>query len=650
MASPLVSVVIATYNSGDYLRAAIDSVLSQTIADLELLVIDDGSTDDTRALVASISDPRLTYIWQRNAGQTSAKNHGVRKARGEFIGFCDGDDYWYPNKLELQLPLFERDPRVAVVYSAADTIDEHGNPIEAEVAEAFRGDITHELFLRNFVPFGTSLVRRGCMEEVGGFDESLSMGIDWDLWLRISARYHFDYVPQATYAYRIWGGQMSKDWRGRYASAFRIMDNFLRRNPGVIPRDLKRRAFANTYSNKARARMHEHPLAAVRDALRGVVLDPAAIYSWKTACRTMLNAVQTRGTPSEFERRGDRLHIVKRSFAPLVRAATASQPRLFMYHRFGRKATERAFSANELREHALLLKSRFRAVTLSDVLAADTSKDRRPIVALTVDDGYEDFYRFAYPVLRELDIPATIFVTTGFIDGKLHLWPDEVHALLQHADAGTKELGGIWQGMRITLGSKQERERAWHQLADQLVYAPQPTRTQGIADLEKSLGLKISSLDMSPYAPMSWAQVRELHDAGFEIGDHTYSHPCLALLEGADLEREIQTSKALLEAKLGTPVRSFAYPNGTHRDYSPAVIDALKRAGYKQAVVAVPGDVSEQTRFELGRFSGLCSPERFSNLIDGYSTLRRTLSRREVATAPAYGPARISPPPPQTPN
>src|SRR5690606_9765500 len=122
------SVIIATYNSGRYLQDAIDSILAQTVPDLELLVIDDGSTDDTRSRVAEISDPRLTYIWQRNAGQTAAKNAGVRRARGDFIGFCDGDDYWYGNKLELQLPKFADAPETGVVYSPADTIDEQGKP------------------------------------------------------------------------------------------------------------------------------------------------------------------------------------------------------------------------------------------------------------------------------------------------------------------------------------------------------------------------------------------------------------------------------------------------------------------------------------------------------------------------------------------
>ena len=623
MPHPLVSVVIATYNSGAYLREAIDSVLGQTISDLELLVVDDGSTDDTRSLVASIADPRLTYIWQPNGGQTVAKNHGVRRSSGDFIGFCDGDDYWYPNKLELQLPKFEQSARTGVVYSPADTIDEHGKSLGGEIAEKFSGQVTHELFLRNFVPFGTALVRRRCMEEVGGFDESLAMGIDWDLWLRISARYHFDYVPQSTYAYRIWSGQMSRNWRGRYSNAFRIMDNFVRRHPDAVAPRIQRRAFANTYSNRARARMHEHPMAAVQDAAQGIALDPWATYSWKTAGRTLINALRTRGKVTEFERRGDNHYALKRSISPAVRLLTSAEPRIFMYHRFGRKAAERAMSPDEFRSQMLILKARCDVVTLSELFDPKRIGNGKPRAVVTVDDGYEDFFRIAYPVLRELDLRATVFVTTGFIDRKLHLWPDRIRALLDRTPAGSVSLSGFWAGQQANLTNKQERELTWNRLADQLVFVAEPVRNAALEDLASSLGVTLDDADMKPYDAMTWEQLQELRNAGFEIGDHSPSHASLSLVPPEELGAELINSKRLLESKLGTPVRSFAYPNGTRQDAPDNVIAAVRQAGYAQAVLSVPSAVSADTRFELGRFSGTCSPERFRSLVDGFGILRR---------------------------
>ncbi|HEY6644770.1 glycosyltransferase [Povalibacter sp.] len=622
MPIPTVSVVIATYNSGNYLKEAIDSVLGQTISDLELLVVDDGSTDGTRDLVARVSDPRLTYIWQPNAGQTSAKNHGVSRARGEFIGFCDGDDYWYPNKLELQLPKFEQSSLTGVVYSPADTIDEHGNSLGGEIAEKFSGPVTHELFLRNFVPFGTAVVRRRCLEEVGGFDESLAMGIDWDLWLRISARYHFDYVPQSTYAYRIWSGQMSRNWRGRYSNAFRIMDNFLRRHPDTVSSRIRRRAYANTYSNRARARMHEHPMAAVQDAARGITLDPWASYSWKTAGRTLINSLRTRGKVTEFERRGESRYLLKRALSPAVRLLTRSEPRILMYHRFGRKAAERTMSADEFRSQMLILKARCDVLTLSELFDSRRTGSRRPLAVVTVDDGYEDFFRIAYPVLRELDLRATVFVTTGFIDGRLHLWPDRIRALLDRSPSGTFDLGGVWEGQRVNLTNKIEREAMWHRLADQLIYATESARSTALEDLSRSLGVALTDNDMRPYGAMTWEQLRELSNAGFEIGDHSQSHASLSLIPPDELRTELLKSKRLLESKLGMPIRSFAYPHGTRRDASADVVAAVHQVGYEQAVLSQPPGTPRATRFELGRFSAACSPQAFRSLIDGFGILR----------------------------
>ena len=203
MLRPRTSVIIATYNAGDYLSVAIKSVLQQTTGDLELIVVDDGSTDGSTDCVHTINDKRLRYVYQENAGQTKAKNRGIAEAVGEFVGFCDADDYWYPDKLEKQLPLFSVSSEVGVVFSLAQKIDESGSPTDSEWAMPYRGRVLEQLFMHNFVPFGTSIVRRACLEKVGLFDNDLRMGIDWDLWLRIATHYNFDFVDEPTYAYRV---------------------------------------------------------------------------------------------------------------------------------------------------------------------------------------------------------------------------------------------------------------------------------------------------------------------------------------------------------------------------------------------------------------------------------------------------------------
>lgn len=620
---PRVSVVIATYNSGHYLKEAIDSVLQQTETSLELLVVDDGSTDGTKELVGAVRDERVQYIWQPNAGQTAAKNNGVRRARGEFIGFCDGDDYWYPNKLELQLPLFEKSAKTGVVYSPADTIDEFGNKRDEILPANYRGNVTSDLFMQNFVSFGTAMVRRRCIEEMGAFDDSLAMGIDWELWLRISARYEFDYVPVSTYAYRIWSGQMSKNWRGRYSSAFRIMRKFMQNNPNAISWNLKRRGFANTYSNRARARMHEHPYGAVQDGALGLLLDPFERFSWKTLAFVAVNAARAKRN-THFSRSPGNFRFLKRSIAPLVRRTTSSEPRVFMYHRFAAAPTERSLGADEFRQQMMLLKQRCEIVTVSELVQRkDRSDPDRPLAAVTVDDGYADFFDIAFPVLKQLNIPATVFVTTGFIDRQLFLWPDQIRALLNKAAAGSYRLEGSWSGVQIELGGPSQREAAWHQLADQLVFVTQASRAQALDALAQALGVSLDGSDMQPYRAMTWDQLQELSRNGIEVGDHTYSHACLTAMTEDEAKVELRKSKELLERQLGMPVRSFAFPNGTREDRSEKLVGLLQQMGYSSAVLAVPVPLSLQNPFEIGRFSATCSLDQFRSLVDGFGALRR---------------------------
>lgn len=250
--NPRVSVIIATYNMGQFLAEAIQSILNQTFQDLEVIVVDDGSTDNTQVCLERFrTDTRVIIVTQRNLGQPRAKNVGIERARGSYIAFCDADDYWLPQKLELQLPRFNHCQDIGVVYSPATALFPDGSRAELQGPKYMRGDVLHTMFVRNIVPFGTAVVRRECIDQLGAFDESFQMGIDWDLWLRISTRWKFDYVEEATYIYRIWDGQMSKNWRGRYDCALAIMEKFLAQYPNRLPAAVVASAYADTYTNLA---------------------------------------------------------------------------------------------------------------------------------------------------------------------------------------------------------------------------------------------------------------------------------------------------------------------------------------------------------------------------------------------------------------
>ena len=291
----LVSVVIATYNCAAFVADAVRSVLAQTYPSVEVQLIDDGSTDGTEAAIAPLlADSRLRYHRQANAGQTRAKNAGIRRATGEFIAFCDADDMWLPQKLSLQIRVFDQNPQVGVVYTRYARIDERGGPLPLDDEPDFKvGRVTEDLFKTNFVPFGTAVVRRQCFEELGPFDERHRMGIDWELWLRLSTKYEFAFVPEVTYLYRLWGGQMSRDWVGRYDHAFRIMNEFLEQHPSLVRPAVVREAWADSYVQRARMRVRQPGQfwPAVADLGRAVRCKPGFFPAWRSFGRVLLSGV-----------------------------------------------------------------------------------------------------------------------------------------------------------------------------------------------------------------------------------------------------------------------------------------------------------------------------------------------------------------------
>lgn len=288
---PFVSVVIATYNMGQYINQAVDSILQQTWKNLEVIVIDDGSTDNTTKVMSNYqTDSRVHYIRTENQGQPKAKNRGIQNTRGDFIAFCDADDLWEKNKLEVQMPLFEN-PRVGVVYSEVSNIDENNRRYINKASETrHSGIITNHMLIENFVPFGTAVIRRECVEKNGMFDEEFRMGIDWDLWLRYSLDWEFAYTPERTYIYRVWSGQMSTNYRGRYEFATRILKKFIANNGNQLDTKYVKKAWADMHIREAviYARNEKLFLMPLRKILHGLWLDPLKLYGWKSLAKLML--------------------------------------------------------------------------------------------------------------------------------------------------------------------------------------------------------------------------------------------------------------------------------------------------------------------------------------------------------------------------
>jgi len=206
------SVVVPSYNTGTFVCATVRSILRQSMASLEVIVADDGSTDDSIARVLAMDDPRVTVVHQRNRGLPASRNTGILFARAPYIGFCDSDDLWHPEKAARHLAMMEADPSIGLTFSFSEYLTEDGRGTGQLLASTCDEPTARALVARNHIGNGsTPIVRRECFEQAGMFDESLKSCEDLEMWVRIAActEYRLRRIPEVLTGYRVRSGSIS---------------------------------------------------------------------------------------------------------------------------------------------------------------------------------------------------------------------------------------------------------------------------------------------------------------------------------------------------------------------------------------------------------------------------------------------------------
>jgi len=210
-----VSVIIPTYNREKYIEETILSVLHQSFPVHELIIIDDGSTDNTRDVVGRYKDRHeVKYVYQQNQGISSARNHGVRLATGNILAFLDSDDIWLPSKLSLQMELFRTSPLLGMVHNRIGFIDSHGRTCKGP-SEGWAPDVSGKCFFRMvdscLVHTSAAAIRREVFDSVGLFDENLRTSEDYEFFLRVTHRYEVGFVDQVLSLYRVHEEGVTRD-------------------------------------------------------------------------------------------------------------------------------------------------------------------------------------------------------------------------------------------------------------------------------------------------------------------------------------------------------------------------------------------------------------------------------------------------------
>jgi glycosyltransferase involved in cell wall biosynthesis len=223
--TPLVSVVIPTYNYGHFVCQAVESALAQTYANIEVIVVDDGSTDDTVQRLAPYRD-RIRYIHQENRGLSAARNMGIRHATGEWIALLDADDLWHPQKIDTQLNAVRGFGPVGLIGSP------QARELNDKLPPATRVERlgVRDLLLSRRIGPSSALIRKDCLQTVGGFDENLRSVEDRDMWLRLAARFPAVVVDVPCWVQRIHEGQMSRAASRMHLNYCKVLDGFFKRH------------------------------------------------------------------------------------------------------------------------------------------------------------------------------------------------------------------------------------------------------------------------------------------------------------------------------------------------------------------------------------------------------------------------------------
>lgn len=253
--SKLVSVVIPTFNCATYLAECIRSVLNQTYKNIEIIVVDDGSTDNTQEIIECFHG-QIIYLYKRNGGVSSARNAGILKASGDYLALIDADDLWVPEKIAEQVEYLERRQNLAMVVTDVQYIDENGSPLELFQRRSiipYDGLVLEYIFQRPFLFPSSLLIRKEVINNVGFFDERLKTAEDIDVFLRIANNYGIGLIEKPLLKYRKLNNSLSTGLDG-YKNILFVLTKFINEHPEFEQnhRQSVKIAFSNTYEDYGR--------------------------------------------------------------------------------------------------------------------------------------------------------------------------------------------------------------------------------------------------------------------------------------------------------------------------------------------------------------------------------------------------------------
>lgn len=301
-------------------------------------------------------------------------------------------------------------------------------------------------------------------------------------------------------------------------------------------------------------------------------------------------------------------------FSAAALVLTSRYPRVLLYHGVSPQIPEGIFnyrkkfiSPESFRRQLIWLKGNMRILPLEQLIERWKLQKGLPekSCAITFDDGYENLHRYAFPILRELAVPATVFATTEFVDQKIPLWVDMLEYAIGNAAKNSIAIKFNGQETVFSLRTKKERHSADSVIREYLKKCPQKEFIRVLEEIIKTTGKDLRvDLEKSPYGALKWEQIREMKKYHIGFGPHSLTHPIFSSIENSRAFREIFQSRKRMTEMINDPLDIFAYPNGQARDFNQNHESMLKDLGFRAALTTIPGVITPSTNpYQIPRFT-----------------------------------------------
>ena len=295
------------------------------------------------------------------------------------------------------------------------------------------------------------------------------------------------------------------------------------------------------------------------------------------------------------------LHIIESLGGfQLLRRIKKDDPVILMYHRVLQDEFINGLAPQEFEKQIAYINKHFNVVSIEDLFRDVTSNTVKPYsLVLTFDDGHYDFYANAWPILKKYNLPASLYITTGFVDGATWLWPDLLKYILLNSNTAilnVENLGNI-------SAHRTDHHASWHKLGDHCLTLSVKARNNLLNKLANDAKIPISNTPQSPFHSVTWSQLQEMHKEGLVIGSHTVTHPILSSLSIENLHYELAASASAIQQHLGAVPAGICYPTGRPEDMSEGVIKAAELSGYTYGLMGRYSIFNHKRIFNIGRIA-----------------------------------------------